>query len=145
MMSGTNLGLSNIGLHSQTLEGRETGFEVSGVNESGEAQTWNIAPENVQQYWGRYGQITDNFIYDASYGKLRELSIGFNIPAKFLSQTPITNLKLSAVGRNLAILWSNVPNIDPESGYTAAGNSQGLEYFSMPSVRNLGFNLSANF
>lgn len=145
MMSGTNLGLTGVGLHKQTLEGRETGFSVSGVNQAGEPSTWTIAPENVQQYWGRYNQITNNFIYDASYGKLRELSIGFNVPTSLLSKTPITNLKISAVGRNLAILWSNVPNIDPESGYTASGNSQGLEYFSMPSVRNLGFNLSASF
>lgn len=145
MMSGTNLGLTGVGLHKQTLEGRETGLSVSGVNEAGEPTTWTIAPENIQQYWGRYNQITNNHIYDASYGKLRELSIGYSLPASLLSKTPLTNLKISAVGRNLAILWSNVPNIDPESGYTAAGNSQGLEYFSMPSVRNLGFNLSASF
>ena len=52
---------------------------------------------------------------------------------------------LSAVGRNLFLLWSSVPNVDPESGYTASGNSQGLEYFSLPTTRNLGFNLSATF
>jgi hypothetical protein len=42
-------------------------------------------------------------------------------------------------------LWSNVPNIDPESGYTSAGNAQGLEYFAMPQTRSFGFNLSVNF
>jgi hypothetical protein len=145
MMSGTNLGLNGVGLHKETLEGRGTGITVSGVNAAGEAQTWNIDPDKIQAYWGRYRQITNNYIYDSSYGKLRELSIGYSIPASILNKTPLTSLKISAVGRNLAILWSSVPNIDPESGYTASGNSQGLEYFSMPSVRNLGFNLSASF
>ena len=145
VMSGTNLGLNSVGLHQMTVPGRETGFEVSGVTASGEPKTWTITPDNVQNYWGRYRQITENFIYDASFGKLRELSIGYNLPSSLLKNLPIQNLRLSAVGRNLAILWSNVPNIDPESGYSASGNAQGLEYFNMPSVRNLGFNLSASF
>lgn len=145
MMSGTNLGLYGVGLHKGTLEGRESGLTVTGVTEAGEPNTWQIAPTDVDQYYSRYGQITENFVYNSSFGKLRNLSFGYRIPAKLLEKTPLNSLKLSAVGRNLAVLWSNVPNIDPESGYTASGNSQGLEYFSMPSTRNLGFNLSASF
>jgi hypothetical protein len=49
------------------------------------------------------------------------------------------------VGRNLAILWKNTPNIDPEAAYTTSGNAQGLEFFSVPANRSFGFNLSANF
>ncbi len=145
MMSGTNLGLHAVGLHKGTLEGRETGLSVTGVTAAGEPRTWQIAASDVDVYYTRYREITENFVYDASFGKLRELSIGYNIPRSLLEKTPLTSLKLSAVGRNLALLWSSVPNIDPESAYTAAGNSQGLEYFSMPSTRNLGFNLSATF
>jgi hypothetical protein len=145
MMSGTNLGLYGTGLHKGTLEGREGGLSVSGVNEAGEPATWQIDRDQLQQYYARYGQITNNFIYDASFAKLRELSIGYNLPATLLAKTPLSSLRISAVGRNLLLLWSNVPNVDPESGYTASGNSQGLEYFSMPSVRNFGVNLSASF
>ncbi|MGR3811884.1 SusC/RagA family TonB-linked outer membrane protein [Jiulongibacter sp. NS-SX5] len=145
MMSGTNLGLYGVGLHKGTLEGRESGLTISGVNTDGEAQTWNIAPTEIDNYYDRYNDITENMIYDASFGKLRELSFGYRIPSKILDKTPLTGLKISAVGRNLAVLWSSVPNIDPESGYTAIGAAQGLEYFSMPSTRNLGFNLSASF
>jgi hypothetical protein len=42
-------------------------------------------------------------------------------------------------------LYSNVPNIDPESAYSTGGNSQGLEFFGMPTPRSFGFNISANF
>ncbi|MFT7309007.1 MAG: TonB-linked SusC/RagA family outer membrane protein [Spirosomataceae bacterium] len=145
MMSGTNLGLYGTGLHKGTLEGREGGLTVSGVNEAGEPATWTIERDQLQTYYGRRNQITENFIYDASFAKLRELSIGYSLPASLLAKTPLTTLRISAVGRNLLLLWSNVPNVDPESGYTASGNSQGLEYFSMPSVRNFGVNLSASF
>lgn len=145
MMSGTNLGLYGVGLHKGTLEGREGGLQVSGVTEAGEAKTWTIPRERLQLYYSRYGQITENFVYNSSFAKLRELSIGYSIPRAILDKTPLTSLKLSLVGRNLALLWSNVPNVDPESGYTASGNAQGLEYFSMPVTRNLGFNLSATF
>ncbi len=145
MMSGTNLGLYGVGLHKGTLPGRDGDLTVSGVTEAGEAKTWNIERRFLQAYYGEYGNITENFIYDSSFGKLRELSVGYSIPKRLLERTPISTLKLSAVGRNLLLLWSSVPNVDPESGYTASGNSQGLEYFALPTTRNLGFNLSATF
>jgi TonB-linked SusC/RagA family outer membrane protein len=145
MMSGTNLGLYGVGLHKGTLPGRDAPLTVSGVTATGEAKTWQIPRDKLQLYYSRYGQITENFIYDSSFGKLREVSIGYTIPKRWIEKTPINSLKFSAVGRNLFLLWSSVPNIDPESGYSAAGNSQGLEYFSLPMTRNLGFNLSATF
>jgi hypothetical protein len=51
---------------------------------------------------------------------------------------------ISFVGRNLAILKKNTPNIDPESSYTSS-NSQGLDYYGFPSTRTYGFNIRANF
>ena len=145
MMSGTNIGLYGVGLHKGTLPGREEPLMVSGVTETGEAKTWSIPRDKLETYYGRYTNITENFIYNSSYGKLREISVGYAIPKRWLDKTPISTLKLSAVGRNLALLWSSVPNIDPESGYTASGSSQGLEYFAMPITRQFGFNLSATF
>lgn len=145
MVSGTNLGLIGVGLHKETLPGRDAPLMVSGVTETGEAKTWSIERDKLQNYYGYYGQITENFVYNSSFGKLRELSVGYSVPSRWLDKTPISTLKLSAVGRNLLLLWSSVPNVDPESGYTASGNSQGLEYFALPTTRNLGFNLSATF
>lgn len=145
LMSGTNVNAYNFGVHKETLPGRQGGLTITGVDEEGQAQTWNIAPEDVDNYYNRVAQITENFVYDASFAKLRELSLGYSLPSSVLAKTPIESLRFSIVGRNLALLWSNVPNIDPESGYTNSGNSQGLEFFSMPTTRNFGFNLSASF
>jgi hypothetical protein len=62
-----------------------------------------------------------------------------------LKKTPFESASLSVVGRNLLVLWSKVPNIDPESSYTNAGNSEGLEFFAMPQTRSFGVNLAVNF
>jgi hypothetical protein len=86
----------------------------------------------------------DRFIYDGSFAKLRQLTFGYNFPSSLLAKTPIQSLGLSFVARNLAILWKNVDNIDPESSYSS-GNGQGLDYFGMPQTRTFGFNLRVGF
>ena len=144
IVSATNYFAYAYGRGKATLEGRD-GLTILGADESGNSKTWNIPKENVDNYYSRLGQITENIVYDASFGKLRQLALSYAVPAKFLAKSKFENLTFSLVGRNLALLWSNVPNIDPESGYTSAGNAQGLEYFAMPQTRSFGFNLSVNF
>ncbi|MDW3194975.1 MAG: SusC/RagA family TonB-linked outer membrane protein [Cytophagales bacterium] len=145
VMSGTNLLAYGFGLHEETVVGRESGLTVTGVDEAGESLTVNIAPEDVDDYYGRYNDITNNFVYDASFGKLRELSLGYTIPRSALANLPIETASLSFVGRNLLLLWSDVPNIDPESSYASGSRTQGLEFFALPATRNVGFNLSVTF
>jgi hypothetical protein len=48
------------------------------------------------------------------------------------------------VGRNLWIIHKNVPNIDPETAFNT-GNGQGLEDLTLPTVRNIGFNINLKF
>lgn len=145
LYSGTNVIAYAFGMHKETLPGREEGLTITGVDETGAALSVQIPAADVQQYYGRYNDITEYFVYDASFGKLRELSIGYNVPRTMLTNLPIESLSISAVGRNLLLLWSKVPNIDPESAYTVGAGSQGLEYFAVPTVRNFGFNLSMSF
>lgn len=152
LVSGTNYFAYVYGMHSETLNGRENGLTVSGVTRNGEARTWNIPanPANpaeylIDNYYSNYALITENIVYDASFGKLREFSFGYTFPSTILNKTPFTSASLSFVGRDLFLLWSNVPNIDPESAYTTSGNAQGLEFFASPTTRNFGFNLNLNF
>lgn len=100
---------------------------------------------NIDNYYQNYANVTQNMVYDASFGRLRQLSFGYTMPAKLISKTPFESVSVSVVGRNLAMLWKSVPNIDPESAYTIAGSSQGLEFFAMPQTRSLGVNLAVNF
>jgi hypothetical protein len=102
-------------------------------------------PGEAQNYWNLLGErSSDRFIYDASFIKLRQITFGYSLPRQLLSKTPFQNLTVSFVGRNLAILFKNADNIDPESSYTS-NNAQGLDYFGMPATRSYGFNLKATF
>lgn len=93
----------------------------------------------------RYGSWDERSVFDASFIKLRELSIGYSIPSKLLVKTPLTAVKISAVGRNLAILYQNTPKgIDPEAA-VSSGNAQGIEYGGMPPVASFGLDLKLTF
>jgi outer membrane receptor protein involved in Fe transport len=152
MYSGTNRFAYANGLHKETLAGRQGDLKVTGLlfdqatnKETDQVLNVTIPVDRIDNYWAAYAGITENTVYDASFAKLRELSVGYTLPRRSLGKTPFENISISLVGRNLALLWSKVPNIDPESGYTVDGGSQGLEFFAMPQTRTLGLNLTANF
>ncbi|MDH5397537.1 MAG: TonB-dependent receptor, partial [Cyclobacteriaceae bacterium] len=145
LYSGTNVRLVGTGLHQMTLEGREGDMTRTGVErEGGEERTWNYDIDQARGYWGRYDDISGNFVYDASFAKLRHVTVGYNFPQSILSKTPLSRLSLSFVARNLAILYNKIENIDPESNYSN-DNAQGLDYFGFPGSRTYGFNLRAIF
>lgn len=154
--SGTNVRMTEAGFTKQTLLGRagEAPLTVTGVIQSGTDPNGNpkytpftktLAPGEASNYWQQLGErAEENFVYDASFIKLRQVTLGYIFPSKLFTKTPIRSLMLSFVARNLAIIHKNVPNIDPESSYQS-GNNQGLDYFGMPASRTYGFNLRATF
>jgi outer membrane receptor protein involved in Fe transport len=154
--SGTNVRMTQAGFTKQTLQGRqgEDPLSITGVIQDGTDPNGNpvykpitktLTPGEAQNYWGNLGdRAAERFVYDASFIKLRQITLGYNLPKKYLGKSGIQNLTLSFVARNLAILYKNVDNIDPESSYTSS-NSQGLDYFGMPATRTFGFNLRVTF
>lgn len=83
--------------------------------------------------------------YDASFIKLREVTLGYSIPSALLSRLPIESIKVSVVARNLA-LWTENPHFDPETLSMSGGTLQpGIENMAFPSTRNIGFNLNLKF
>lgn len=100
---------------------------------------------NPADYWNFVSSnVPEKFVYDASYVKLRDLSLAYTLPRSILDKTPFTNVRFAVIGRNLWTLYKNVPNIDPESTYNN-GNGQGLEYGSLPTRRHYGFTLNVSF
>ncbi|HLS95249.1 MAG TPA: SusC/RagA family TonB-linked outer membrane protein [Sphingobacterium sp.] len=143
IFSGTNLSLYGTGLHKNTLEGREGGIVGKGVTESGDINTTSV---DAQTYW-KYivdQSFTEEFVYDAGFVKLREISVGYKLPGSMLAKTPFRGASLSLVGRNLWTIHKSTPNIDPESNINN-GNGQGLELNGYPYTRNIGFNLNLKF
>ena len=105
----------------------------------------NTTPVDPQTYWTNVAENTPApFIYDASYVKLREVSLGYTIPKSVFSAAKINSIYISAFARNLLTFNKDLPNIDPESMYTS-GNGQGFEYGSLPSRRSYGFNIKVTF
>ncbi len=132
------------GLDKRTVENnvRQTGVTVTGVDQNG-APFSKVVPAQ-DYYQGIAFNITDQFVYDASFVKLRQVILGYSLPASILSQTPVQSVSLSLVSRNLFLLYSKVPNVDPESNYNNS-NAQGLENFGVPTTRSYGLNLLVRF
>jgi TonB-linked SusC/RagA family outer membrane protein len=152
----TNANSYITGQHKGTLQGREGARPDSilavGVMNVGTTAAPMYVPNTrrayVQDFWSSYGGVTEAFMYDASFVKLREITLGYTITGDMLKNSflsgILTGARISLVMRNAAILFSNIPNVDPESNYSN-GNAQGLEYNSLPSTRSYGVNLSLKF
>ncbi len=127
-----------------TLANRTGGLIVNGVYSNG---TPNTIPINAQTYWSSVAgaePVASLFIYDASNVRLRELTMTYNFPLSIVGKLPINRLSLGLVGRNLWIISSHIPGIDPESTFTTT-NAQGYENGTYPSYRSMGFNLNIGF
>ena len=105
----------------------------------------NTTPvKSVEQYWTNRNDA--NYVIDASYVKLRELSLSYSLPKKLIDRTPFGNVQVGVSGRNL-LLWTPEENtyVDPETNSFGNGNNQGFEFTSVPSTRSFGANLRFTF
>ena len=129
-----------------TNDSKSGGYIIEGVNVAGGVSTPNKTrvDATTSDGWGYAVEPHRAFVYDASYVKLREVSLSYAIPYSILSKTFIKGITVSAVGSNLWILSKNLPYADPESGL-AAGNTQGYSIGSLPSTRDISFSLKLNF
>ncbi len=113
------------GLHKATLENRDA-----------------LGTTAAKFYENTADNASHKFVQDASFIKFRQLTLGYNFPAKMFNNK-IKSLNVSVVGRNLFILMKKTDNIDPESSYNAT--FPGLELGGVPPVRTFGLNLSVKF
>ena len=126
--------------------------QVAGTDELGNTiykdNTTFLTPTNIFSYWDAGGSELDAaFLVDKSYVKLRSVVLSWDLPAKWLKNTFLTGVTLSAFGNNL-FLWTPSSNtfIDPEM--TSFGNDlEGNygEYSANPSSRKFGFNVKVKF
>jgi hypothetical protein len=104
----------------------------------------NTTPVDVPTYWGNLPESTN--MIDASYVKLREVSLTYSIPSNITSKTPFGNIQLGVQGRNLAV-WTPSENtyVDPEISNFGNGNTQGYDWSGSPSFRSYGASLRVTF
>lgn len=144
--SQTHHKMSEQGKLVHTLKGREDGFIIGdGVVDNGDGtyspNTTQVSlPDYYADYYRRANVESNSF--DASFIKLREARIEFNMPKRLLSRTPFQNVSMAVYGRDLA-LFTDFPMYDPEAS-ALNGNTllPGIEMGQLPTPRTFGFNLT---
>ncbi|MGV8092968.1 MAG: SusC/RagA family TonB-linked outer membrane protein [Mangrovibacterium sp.] len=116
--------------------------ELSGSQYVSTGQKNNIYI-NPEDYFGR--GIGEEYIQDASFVKLREVAVNYEIPKRWLSKTPVQTASISLIGRNLFFLYRESKDYDPESTYTSTNYGAGVESHAMPTTKNLGFSIKMTF
>lgn len=132
---------------------RETGVILDGVKGDVTFHSdGTYAVENVQQnttnitaqQWARneYNGPTTFSIFDATYVKLREVTLGYNF--KLANAKVIKNIGVNVYGRNLWNIYTKSKYIDPEFT-SSGGNVQGIEGGNIPVPVTYGFNVNLKF
>ncbi len=120
------------------------GIIVEGVMADGTPNTTRYDATNFGIFGYRRNPAA-GFVYDASFVKLREATLNFNFPQRmFTGANVIKGASIGIYGRNLWIIHKNLPYADPEDGLSA-GNVQGYQVGSYPTVRTFGVNLNVKF
>lgn len=123
---------------------RENGIIAPGVQEDGSPNTVKLdAATYFQNNEGK--TLSRANMYDASYVYLREVKLGYNLPESWYKKVHAQAARLSLYGRNLWLMHSNAPNVDPSNILNSTSNIQGIEGGALPSLRSYGLNLSVSF
>src|SRR5690606_12141546 len=141
--SYTNLYGDKSGMFQTTVENgiRENGIIVEGNKEDGSPNDVSIT---AQTHFNANGgnRISKANLYDGSYIYLRELRLGYNMPKMISGKLGLENIRLTLTGRNLWLIKSNAPNVDPANITNSIGNQLGFEGGALPPVRTIGINLN---
>lgn len=119
------------------------GFINPGVKADG-------SPNDIRVDASEFGQFgyaafpNAEFVYDASYVKLRQVALSYSMPSRLLENSFMTGLQFTLTGSNLWIIHKNVPYADPEAGLSS-GNLQGYITGAIPTTQEYGFNIKAQF
>jgi len=145
--SSTTVNIVGRGVTKETDFDRTLPFILPGVKQDG-------TPNNIQVsataafFNNMVGSTSDLAIYDATLIRLREASLSYVLPEKWLAKTPLGSLTLTFSGTNL---WYDAPNFpthvhfDPEATGLGVSNGRGLEFFSGPSSRRFGGSIRVTF
>lgn len=129
--------------HSKGYAATTGGTINPGVLADGTPNTTRINNENYKAD-GYAVSPNAKFVYDASYIKLREMTLTYNLPKSLISKLSLTKASIGLVGANLWILAKNLPYADPEASQ-GSGNIQGWQSGVMPATRNVGLTVNLQF
>lgn len=138
-------GLNDLGKPVRNTIANGGGFIRPGVTAAGAPNTVRVAGNNYTAYGWVYNPPA-MFIYDASFVKLREVALGYSLPASIIDKIrPFKGIDVSLVGRNLWIIHKNLPYSDPEESYGSGNNANGYQGNAYPATRTISFNIKMRF
>lgn len=133
--SATAAAMDQYGVSESSALARDNdGVLVNGRNKV-DAQTWYTAI-------GSQSGLPQYYTYSATNIRLQEAAIGYTFPRKWLHN--VCDIQVSVVGRNLCMIYNKAP-FDPETVATTGNYYQGIDFFMLPSTRNVGLNVKINF
>lgn len=135
------------GMLTWTLPGRKDGIILDGVTQDGRENDVMVSADRVNNraIIIRRRDALDDYLFDASFIKLRNVALTYSVPESLLSRAGfVKGASISLVGRNLMLLMSHVPGMDPESS-AFSDNIQGVENSALPPIRSVGFNVNLKF
>lgn len=151
IFSGTLQRMQTAGTAAQTVvNGAREDFVVQGVirQEDGSYKV-NDQKVSVQNYWsavagGNLG-VGEANIYSADNIRLRNITLGYTVPTKYLEKTIFQSIRAGFTVTNVWMIHSNLHGLDPESVYATSTNATGFEYAGLPTTRSYVFNVSLGF
>ena len=156
MYSGSNR-LMNLYGTSAVTEDRETpwvfntdnGFRWDGYKADGTPT--DIQRGGVEDFYAYpdlyndvFGNIEEAAVYETSFIKIREIVLSFDFPDKVIKSLRLQNLSLNLFTRNI-LLWTTLPNFDPEASQGMGNMQGGMDYMSLPQTTSYGAGLNITF
>lgn len=142
MYSGTTGLLDYYGVSKASAEARDKNSIIfpNSVHEDGTANTTPITGyENIQTYYSALNAIDESSIVNASFLKLREVALTIQALRK-----KNFALDVNVFARNI-LLWTNSPQLDPESSQGNTNMAGSFERFTLPQTRSMGLGVNLNF
>lgn len=133
--SATAAAMDQYGVSESSAVARDNGGVLVNGRNRVDAQTWFAAI-------GSQSGLPQYYTYSATNIRLQEAAIGYTLPRKWLHD--VCDIQLSVVGRNLCMIYNKAP-FDPEAVATTGNYYQGIDFFMLPSTRNVGLNVKINF
>lgn len=123
-----------------------TGLALSDGNGDPIANNVQIGANDL--YFLNTQDVEENYIYDASTVRLRDISLSYTISKKALERTPFGSAIFTFTGNNLWFYTPNLPeflNLDPEVLATGQGNSFGIDFQNAPSYKQYALSVKLTF
>jgi TonB-linked SusC/RagA family outer membrane protein len=139
-LAGSGLALATAGLNEKGVPRRDDpaaggGTLVPGVHQDGTPNTIYVDTRTL--YESAYSSLWERWTYDATYVKLREASVGYQLPKKWFGKVPIQSARFSVVAQNPWLIYTKSKGLDPSQLQTSF-----YEGGQLPSTRTIGFNLN---